>query len=58
MRIKTEIPIDGQTNFSGKLIGITDGQVILSGEGGSEIRIPYRSVKKARLAHRDIPIKG
>jgi ribosome maturation factor RimP len=58
IRIKTDIPIEGQTNFSGKLIGISDGQIILMGEGDREFRIPHKTVKKARLAHHDIPIKG
>ena len=58
IRIKTDVPIEGQTSFSGRLMGITDGEVILVGEGDREFRIPHRAVKKARLAYRDIPIKG
>ncbi len=58
VKIKTEIPIEGQTSFSGKLLGITDGSVIIMGEDDSERRIPHGAIKKARLIYRDIPIKG
>jgi ribosome maturation factor RimP len=58
VRIKTDIPIEGQMNFSGRLVGFSDGHIVLMGEGDREFRIPHRAVKKARLAHHDIPIKG
>jgi len=58
IRIRTDVPIAGQTNFSGRLMGVAGGEVILVGEGAREFRIPHRVIKKARLAHRDIPIKG
>jgi ribosome maturation factor RimP len=58
VKIKTEIPVEGQTSFSGKLLGIIDGSVIVMGEDDREFRIPHRTIKKARLTHRDIPKKG
>ncbi len=58
VKIKTEIPIEGQTNFSGKLLGIIDGSVIVAGDDEKEYRIPHQTIKKARLTYRDIPKKG
>lgn len=58
VKIKTEIPVEGRTIFSGRLVGIIGGSVIVMGEGDTEFRIPHRMIKKARLAHRDIPKKG
>jgi ribosome maturation factor RimP len=58
VKIKTEIPIEGQMSFSGKLLGIVGGSVIVKGEDDREFRIPHRTIKKARLTHRDIPKKG
>jgi len=58
VKIKTEIPIEGRTSFSGNLLGITGGTVIVVGEDDTEFRIPHRTIKKARLTYRDIPKKG
>jgi ribosome maturation factor RimP len=58
VKVKTEIPVDGQTSFSGRLVGIIGGSVVVMGEGDTEYRIPLRTIKRARLAHRDIPNKG
>jgi ribosome maturation factor RimP len=58
VKIKTEIPVEGQTSFSGKLLGITEGSVIVIGEDEREHRIPHRTIKRARLTYREIPIKG
>ena len=55
IRVKTEIPIDGRTHFSGILLGISDGSVIVLGEQNEEFRIPHRSIKKARLVYRQNP---
>lgn len=58
VKIKTEIPVEGQTSFSGKLLGIIGGSVIVMGEDEREFHIPHRTIKKARLTHSDIPKKG
>ncbi len=58
VKIKTEIPVEGQTSFSGKLLGIIDGSVIVMGQDDREFRIPHRTIKKARLTHRDNPKEG
>ncbi len=56
--IKTETPLEGETSFSGRLAGISDGLVTVRGENDREYRIPHRMIKKARLVYRDIPKKG
>jgi hypothetical protein len=58
VKIKTEVPIEGQTSFSGRLLGIIDGSVVVMGEDDTEYRIPHATIKKARLIDRDIPKKG
>jgi len=58
VKIKTEVPVEGRTSFSGKLVGVIGGSVVVMGEGDTEYRIPHRTIKRARLAHRDIPTKG
>jgi ribosome maturation factor RimP len=49
VRISTFGPIDGRRNFSGRLLGLTDGAVHLALDNGSEIAIPRDQVAKARL---------
>jgi len=58
VKIKTEVPIEGQMSFSGRLLGIIDGSVVVIGEDDTEYRIPHATIKKARLIDRDIPKKG
>jgi ribosome maturation factor RimP len=55
VKVQTQSPIDGRSKFSGILLGITDGSVIVRGEGDEEFRIPRDAVKKARLVYRQIP---
>ena len=56
--VRTETPIEGETSFSGKLVGISDGLVIVTGPDDKEYRIPHQTIKRARLIYRDIPKKG
>lgn len=47
--VKTTGPIDGRSSFTGKLAGYDDGCVVVVAEDGSEFRIPYNDIKKARV---------
>lgn len=46
--IWTRTPIEGKSDFKGKLMGISDGMVILDVENGTKA-IPYDAISKARL---------
>lgn len=48
VRLKTRQPIDGQKNFTGRLMGLIDRQVQLS-INGKTVAIPYDAVLRARL---------
>jgi len=48
VRVKTRVPIDGESFFVASLLTADDDEVVLSVRGG-EIRIPYRHIRQARL---------
>jgi len=48
VKIRTRKPIDGQKNFTGKLLGITEGIVSL-GKQDITVAIPHQEIAKARL---------
>jgi ribosome maturation factor RimP len=48
VRLKTRQPIEGQKNFTGRLMGLVDHQVHLS-INGKTVAIPYDAVLRARL---------
>ncbi|RPH47691.1 MAG: ribosome maturation factor RimP [Desulfobacteraceae bacterium] len=47
-RIRISVPLDGQRNFKGLLLGFYDGTVKLD-VNGKTVAIPYREITKARL---------
>lgn len=49
VRLETEVPLDGQRRFRGRLLGIADGVVRLRVEGGRDVDIPHGAVRRARL---------
>jgi len=53
VKIKTHEPIDGQRNFKGKLMGYSDGMVVLEVDVRKDetrrLLIPYASIASARL---------
>lgn len=49
-KIKVKAPVDGQKNFTGLLLGISDGVIKLETDKG-EVDIPFQGVAKARLAN-------
>lgn len=47
-KLKTRQPIDGQKQFTGRLMGIVDQQVLLTVDGKT-VAIPYDEITRARL---------
>ncbi len=50
VKIKTRHVIEGQKNFTGKLLGVTQGTVRLE-KNDAIVAIPYREIFKARLVN-------
>ena len=48
-RIKLRRPVEGRSNFAGRLAGMDEGQVSLEMEGGARVRFPLEEVATARL---------
>jgi ribosome maturation factor RimP len=48
-RIVTSEPIDGQTAFAGRIVGVDRGMVVLE-EGRKTHRVPLANIKRGRLA--------
>ena len=51
IQVRLNLPIDNQRNFTGTLVGLTDGVVTLETEKGS-LAIPFEEINKARLVPR------
>ncbi len=49
VNVKTNGPVEGRSSFTGELSGYDDGCVVVAVEGGDTYRIPYDSIKKARV---------
>lgn len=47
-KIRTSLPVEGQKNFKGIILGFFDGYVKLN-ENGKTVAIPYELITKARL---------
>ena len=48
-RIKTRTPLDGQRNFRGRIVGVTDAEVIFEDRTSGRVRISIDEVAKANL---------
>ena len=48
-RVKTNVPIDGQKNFSGRIIAVESGEIVFDDKTRGEARFPYTAVAKANL---------
>jgi ribosome maturation factor RimP len=48
-RVKLRHPVDGRSNFSGRLAGLDQGQPALDLEGGGRVRFPIDEIALARL---------
>jgi ribosome maturation factor RimP len=51
IRLRTSVPIDGQRNFRGRLIGLVGDRVCLEAEGRGQIEVPYENVVKANVEY-------
>jgi len=47
-KVRTAEPLDGQSNFTGELVGATDQEVTISA-GDSLVAIPYTAIKRSNL---------
>src|SRR3989441_5811552 len=48
-RIKTRTPLNGQRNFRGRIVGVTDAEVIFEDRTSGRVRISVHEVAKANL---------
>jgi ribosome maturation factor RimP len=48
-QLVTGEPVDNQTHFRGRLLGLDAGDVVLGYESGRQVRIPLAAVSRARL---------
>ncbi len=48
-RLRTRLPVDGQRNFIGKILGVTEGRVGLEVAPAKKIEIALGDVEKANL---------
>jgi ribosome maturation factor RimP len=51
VKLKTSGPINGQRNFRGKLLGISEDTVSLDADGAGLIEIPYEQIAKANIEY-------
>jgi ribosome maturation factor RimP len=51
VKIKTFAPINGQRNFRGALLGISDDTVSIDTDGAGKIEIPYEQIAKANIEY-------
>jgi ribosome maturation factor RimP len=42
-------PVEGQTHFRGRLLGLDGGDVVLGYDSGKQVRVPLGAVSRARL---------
>jgi ribosome maturation factor RimP len=49
VRVRLGESLDGQRNFLGLLGGIEEGEILLTLEGGRQVRLPLARVRSARL---------
>jgi ribosome maturation factor RimP len=48
-KIRTRLPIAGQRNFKGKILGVTEGRLKLELAEGNQIGIAFTDIEKANL---------
>jgi ribosome maturation factor RimP len=49
VRVTTYAPVEGKKEFTGRLDGLVDGEVLLHLEDGRDLRLPRTQVARARL---------
>jgi len=48
-KVRTRLPVEGQRNFKGKLLEVTEGRVRLEVAPGKQIEIAFSDIEKANL---------
>jgi ribosome maturation factor RimP len=48
-KVRTRLPIEGQRNFKGKIVGVTEGRLKLEVAPGKQIEIALMDIEKANL---------
>ncbi len=48
-KIRTRLPVDGQRNMRGRILGMSGGKVVLEIEPGKQIEIALAEIEKANL---------
>jgi ribosome maturation factor RimP len=48
-KVRTRLPIEGQRNFKGKIVGVTEGRLELEVAPGKKVEIALRDIEKANL---------
>jgi ribosome maturation factor RimP len=48
-KVKTSEPIDGQKNFSGRILAVENEEIVFADKTRGEVRFPYGAVAKANL---------
>jgi ribosome maturation factor RimP len=48
-KVRTRLPIEGQRNFKGKIVGVTEGRLELEVTPGKKVEIALMDIEKANL---------
>lgn len=48
-KVRTRLPIEGQRNFKGKIVGVTEGRLELEVAPGKRVGIVFTDIEKANL---------
>jgi ribosome maturation factor RimP len=48
-KVRTHLPLEGQSNFKGKIVSVTEGQITLEITSGKQVGIAIADIEKANL---------
>ena len=48
-KVKAEAGIKGQTNFTGRIVGVEDDEIVFEDKTSGPVRIPFSQIEKANL---------
>jgi ribosome maturation factor RimP len=51
-KFETDLPVEGRKRFRGQLLGVEDGNIRISAEGGTA-SVPFTAIRKAKLVLTD-----
>ena len=49
VRVRLREPLEGRRTLTGRLLGIREGDIVVSDEAGREWQMPLERIEKARL---------